>query len=51
MPHVVPRPTPHNVIFHTILDDFLNIRVLSAPIFKPLGMISPRAKVGGGADS
>ena len=28
--HVVPRPTLHNVIFHTILDDFLNTRVLSS---------------------
>ena len=26
--HVVSRPTLHIVIFHTILDDFLNIRVL-----------------------
>ena len=28
--NVVPSPTLHNVIFHTILDDFLNIRVLSS---------------------
>ena len=28
-PRVVPRPTLHNDIFYTILDDFLNIRVFS----------------------
>ena len=50
MPHVIPRPTLHNVIFHTILDDFLNIRVLSYH-FKPLGTIFPKAKIGGGANS
>ena len=44
-PYVVLRPTLYNVIFLTILDDVLNIRVLSSH-FKPLGTIFPKEKVG-----
>ena len=40
------KSTLHNAIFHTISDDFLNIRVLSS-----LGTIFPKAKVGGKANS
>ena len=47
-PNVVPRPTLQNVIFHTILDDCI-ILECTAPIFKPLGTIFPKTKVGGGA--
>ena len=42
-PRVVPRPTLHNVIFHTILDDFLYTRVLSSHYYA-LETILPKAK-------
>ena len=43
----VPRPTLQNVIFHSILDDFLNIRVLSSH-FQTTGNDFPKDKSGGG---